>query len=108
MKTIRIFYFKDISDEQQRKLLEDRLEEIKAEGEVNLLTVIEPGGKTNHVKNHQQRQFSKEAGPYVHKSAVVGAAGMIKVALAGVKMVTGRDVKAFDNEHDALAWLEKD
>jgi NAD(P)H-flavin reductase len=106
MKTVRIFYFKEITDEQQKKLLEDRLEEIKAEGQVNLLTVIEPGGKTNHVKNHQQRQFSKEAGPYVNKSAVVGAAGMIKVALAGVKMITGRDVKAFDNEVDAVKWIE--
>jgi hypothetical protein len=106
MKTIRIFYFKDISDEQQKQLLERRLEEIKAEGKVNLLTVIEDGGKTNHVKNLNQRQFSKEAGPYVEKSAVVGAKGMIKVALAGVKMVTGREVKAFDNEDEALKWLE--
>ncbi len=106
MKTIRIFYFKEMTDEQQKELLDRRLEEVMAEGKVNLLTVIEEGGKTNHVKNHQQRQFSKAAGPYVEKSAVVGAKGMIKVAVAGVKMVTGREIRAFDSEVDAVRWLD--
>lgn len=108
MKIIRIFYPAEIGDNEMQTLLDSRLEEIKNEGEVNMLTVIENGGKTNHVKNSIQRQFSKHAGPFVHKSAVVGASGMIKVALAGVKMVTGRKIQAFESEEDAMKWLSQD
>jgi hypothetical protein len=107
MTLISIYYKADLSDDEHKKLLDARLLDIKREGKVNLLTVIADGGQTNPVKTKQQRDFSRAASPHIHKSAVVGATGMAKVALASIRMLTGRDIRQFDNETEATAWLRE-
>lgn len=99
----------DLSDDEHKKLLEARKNDIeRAGGMVNLLTVIAEGGQTNPVKTKNHRDFSREISKYVNKSAVVGATGMAKVALASIRMLTGRDIRSFDNETEATAWLRED
>jgi hypothetical protein len=46
-------------------------------------------------------------GKLINKSAVVGANGMLKIAVASVKLVTGRNVQTFNSENDALKWLNE-
>lgn len=108
MTLISLYFKADLSDDEHKKLLDTRLLDIKREGKVNLLTVIAEGGLTTPVKTRNQRIFSRDAGSYINKSAVVGVTGMSKVALASIKMLTGRDIRVFENETEATAWLRQD
>lgn len=108
MTVLSLYFRSDISDDEHKKLLDARLLDIKREGRVNLLTVIAEGGDTNPVKTKNMRDFSKEATPYINKSAVVGISGMMKVALASIKMLTGRNIRVFETEAEAFTWLEEE
>lgn len=43
--------------------------------------------------------------PYVKKAAVLGLDDMKRIAYNAISMVSKREIKAFANERDALAWL---
>lgn len=51
------------------------------------------------------KDFASKNTPYVKASAVLGADGFRAVLLQAVRMITGRDIKAFNNREDALRWL---
>lgn len=51
------------------------------------------------------KSYSKANSPFVKKSAVVGATGLRRIILQGVRMFTGRDIRPFDDCESALNWL---
>ncbi|AHC16768.1 STAS/SEC14 domain-containing protein [Salinispira pacifica] len=106
MTIISVYYTAKMTDADHKELLEARLADIRRVGDtVNLLTVIEEGFESNAVRSKNERNFSKEVNPYVRKSAVVGATGMMKVTVASLKMFSKREIQEFDNETSATAWL---
>ena len=50
-------------------------------------------------------KYVRENTPYVKASAVVGMTGLIAIMYNGFVKVTGREVKAFRSETDALEYL---
>jgi hypothetical protein len=50
-------------------------------------------------------KYVRENSPYVKASAVVGMTGLISIMYNGFVKVTGREVKAFRSETDALEYL---
>ena len=50
-------------------------------------------------------KYVRENTPYVKASAVVGMTGLIAIMYNGFVKVTGREVKAFRTETDALEYL---
>jgi hypothetical protein len=63
------------------------------------------GARFNSTTNDAMNRYSKANSPYVKRSAVVGATGLRRIVLQGVRLFTGRDIRSFDDRESALAWL---
>lgn len=55
--------------------------------------------------NEALREFTAHNKPYVVKSAVVGVTGLQQMLLSGIRILTGRDIRGFDDEVAARNWL---
>jgi len=51
------------------------------------------------------KQFTKDNGPYIKASAVVGIEGILSIALMAVSRFSGRTFKTFKDRPSALDWL---
>jgi hypothetical protein len=51
------------------------------------------------------KNYSARNTPFVRASAVVGADGLRAVLLSAVRVLTGRDIRAFPDRDSAIAWL---
>lgn len=51
------------------------------------------------------KELAAHNAPYVKASAVVGMSGLHRIAYQAVIMFSKRNIKVFDQESDALAWL---
>lgn len=76
----------------------------KRGSDLNILTDVRGVFATKEAMD-ELKGLAKKATPYVRKSAVVGVEGIKKVFLDAVRMVTGRQIKAFSTVEDAKEWL---
>ncbi len=51
------------------------------------------------------KSFSKTITPYIIASAAVGVTGIKKVILQSLTRLSGREIKIFENQKDAMNWL---
>jgi hypothetical protein len=102
MKLITIHYPKDVDTLPE---LADQL--LKDGTKVNLLSIIEPGAAMTSDLTRKAKDFATKVTPVVERSAVVGVTGIKKVALGSVRLVSGRDIQAFDTEAEAIRWLNQ-
>lgn len=51
------------------------------------------------------KELAAHNAPYVRASAVVGMSGLHRIAYQAVILFSKRNIKVFDQEPDALAWL---
>ena len=51
------------------------------------------------------KELAAHNAPYVKASAVVGMSGLHRIAYQAVILFSKRNIKVFDQEADALAWL---
>jgi len=58
--------------------------------------------------NKALRDLTAANKPYVRKSAVVGVTGLQQTLLSGIRILTGRDIRGFDDEASAREWLIAD
>ncbi len=72
--------------------------------DLNILTDVR-GVVASKEAMDELKGLAKKATPYVRKSAVVGIQGIKKVFLDAVRMVTGRQIKAFSTVEGAKEWL---
>ena len=73
---------------------------------VRLLTLCSEAHFNRDVSEAMKR-YSVENGPYVARSAVVGATGLRAIILHAVRIATGRDIRPFDDVERAKDWLVK-
>jgi hypothetical protein len=52
-------------------------------------------------------KYAKDNDPYVKASAVIGMNGMMQIFYNGFSKISGREVKAFNTEEDAINYLTK-
>jgi len=72
----------------------------------SLLQIVNVSNASYDLKSWQYlRQRAKETEPYTKASAVLGVEGPKKHLLTVTKMVSKRNIKAFDNIEDAKDWL---
>jgi hypothetical protein len=55
--------------------------------------------------NEAMRGYVSHNKPYVRAAAVVGASGLRRVALNTFRVLTGRELKVFDDRDSAMEWL---
>lgn len=88
----------------------DRIPEVRkvvdtqALGSLLVLTDVR-GARFNSNTNDEMKRYSKANSPYIKRSAVVGATGLRRIILQGVRLFTGRDIRSFDDRETALDWL---
>ena len=58
--------------------------------------------------NKALREMTSANKPFVRKSAVVGVTGLQQTLLSGIRILTGRDIRGFDDENSAKDWLVSD
>ncbi len=51
------------------------------------------------------KEFTAHNKPFVRASAVLGVTGLKKIIFDAVNTFSGRNIRAFDNEHAAINWL---
>lgn len=103
---VRIIVEEGISTEEHREKLNKAESFIMSKGDksVLMLTILEEkSGNSQIVENH--KAFSKRVSPKIKKSAVVGLSLASGIALKTIKLVTGRQIKAFSSENEAVNWL---
>jgi len=72
----------------------------------SVLQIVNVSNAAYDLKSWQfLRQRAKETEPYTKASAVLGVEGPKKHLLTVTKMVSKRNIKAFDNIDDAKEWL---
>lgn len=72
----------------------------------SVLQIVDVSNASYDLKSWQTlRQRAKETEPYTKASAVLGVEGPKKHLLTVTKMVSKRNIKAFDNIDDAKDWL---
>ena len=77
-----------------------------AQEKKSVLQIVDVSNVTYDLKSWQEvRNKTKEAEPYNRASAVLGVEGVMKHFLTVTKMVSKRNIKAFDNIEDAKEWL---
>jgi hypothetical protein len=59
----------------------------------------------NSTTSAAMKDFSKNMTPYIRGSAVVGADGLKKLLVNAVRVISGRDIRPFDQRSEALDWL---
>lgn len=70
-----------------------------------LLLTDSTGATYNSTTSAAMKEFSKNMTPYIIGSAVVGADGLKKLLVSAVRVVSGRDIRSFDQRAEALDWL---
>ena len=77
-----------------------------AQEKKSLLQIVNVTNASYDLKSWQYlRQRAKETEPYTKASAVLGVEGPKKHLLTVTKMISKRNIKAFDNIEDAKDWL---
>ncbi|MBW1848589.1 MAG: hypothetical protein JRI53_05855 [Deltaproteobacteria bacterium] len=77
-----------------------------AQEKKSILQLVDVSNANYDLKSWQTvRQGAKETVPYSKASAVLGVEGAKKYLLTVTKMVSKRNIKAFDNINDAKEWL---
>ena len=77
-----------------------------AQEKKSVLQIVDVSDASYDLKSWQiLRQRAKETEPYTKASAVLGVEGPKKHLLTVTKMVSKRNIKAFDNIEDAKEWL---
>lgn len=51
------------------------------------------------------KEFTSHNKPYVRASAVIGVTGLKKIMFDAINRFSGRNLRAFDNKHEAISWL---
>jgi hypothetical protein len=69
-----------------------------------VMTVVRDG-RYNAAVLQAMKELAAHNAPYVRASAVVGMSGLHRIAYQAVILFSKRNIKVFDQEADALAWL---
>lgn len=72
-------------------------------GSVLMLTIV--NAHFDAIAAEAIKRYSADIAPHLRASAVVGATPFRKVLLASLKLRGRKNLEAFDNEPEALAWL---
>ncbi len=51
------------------------------------------------------KEFTAHNKPFIRASAVVGVTGLKKIIYDAINAFSSRNIRAFGNEHEAVAWL---
>ena len=98
----------DLPDvERTRTFFAHARQEIDAQplGSIRMLTSMSTQMRFNSELAALEREFVQANSPYMLKSAVVGATAAMKAIMATLRFFTGRDIRAFDIQEEALDWL---
>ena len=106
-KTILYLDFKNMKDRDEIMKLElDGAAEIRKQSFNSVLTLTNMEGM---FFNNELKKFFEETArgntPYVKAGAVVGMTGLISIMYNAFVAVTGRNIKSFKTEQDALNYL---
>lgn len=106
-KEIHRVEFSNHTPEEHKEISDKIVEEIRKlpEKSVLMLTVMAEGFRFNSSVQEIQKEYSRNLTPYLKRSAMVGASGLIKVLLAGVRIALGREIRTFNTEKEAMDWL---
>ena len=94
------------SKEEIQKLITESALFIRSQPRDSLLTFTDLSGMffNNDVRD-MFSNFLKGNKPYVKGGAVVGLNGLQQIVYNGLMKITGRDIKSFNNETNAMDWL---
>ena len=99
----------DYSNASPDEIIETAKESVAiscAQEKKSILQIVDVSGANYDQKAWQvMRQGAKETHPYSKASAVLGVEGAKKYLLSITKMVSKRNIKAFNNIEDAKEWL---
>jgi hypothetical protein len=73
-------------------------------GSLLILTDVSDARFNTEVGN-RLKEFTAHNKPYVRASAVIGVSGLKKVIFDAINRFSGRNLRAFDNKHEAISWL---
>lgn len=74
------------------------------EDSLAILTFVQ-GARVSDRVSEAMKAFAAKNNPYVVTSAVVGLSTMQRMLFEAVRMLTGRDIRAFDSLPPAKDWL---
>jgi hypothetical protein len=75
-------------------------------GSLLVMTVVR-GARYNTTVLQEMKELAAHNAPYVKASAVVGMAGLHRIAYQAVILFSRRKIQVFDTEAQALEWLVK-
>ena len=73
-------------------------------GSLRVMTVVRDA-RYNAAVLQGLKELASHNAPYVKASAVVGMSGLHRIAYQAIILFSKRNIKVFDQEADALAWL---
>jgi hypothetical protein len=92
--------------EEFRATLEAARTFISGQPPKSILSVFDGTGRHYNVEVLSAlKDFAKHNEPYIKASSIVGAEGIMNIALMGVVRFTGRVFKAFKDRQSATDWL---
>jgi hypothetical protein len=84
----------------------DAINKIKQMPAKSVLVVTDTTGAVYNTDSSEvTKKYSAGISPYVKASAVVGADNMKKIMISTLRIITKRDIRAFDTRAEALDWL---
>jgi hypothetical protein len=107
------YFFTDLSgitpDSQFAEWIKESEELVQDRPLKSVLSLIDiTDARFNTQAVHVLKGVALRNNPHIIKTAVVGAEGILKIALNAIGAFAGRDFKTFTNRETALKWLLKD
>jgi len=76
------------------------------EGNARLLSNVEDTRYSKEI-SELAKEFVRRNTPYMKASAIVGVKGIQQILFQTLLKISGRDIKLFEEESEALDWLAK-
>ena len=77
---------------------------VQERGSLRILTDV-TDARFNTEVGARLKEFTVHNKPFIRASAVVGVAGLKKIIFDAINAFSGRNIRAFDNEREAVSWL---
>jgi hypothetical protein len=110
-KNVEIFevHFENLDPEKALPAIEEvkRVVAMHPKNSIRALTNVSNSHFDARV-NQALREMTAANKPFVRRSAVVGVSGVQQMMLSGIRILTGRDIRGFDDAEAARDWLVVD
>lgn len=105
-KQILIADFSHSKPEEQLVAFPEIQQEISARPPKSVLLLTDVTGAVYNGESARGiKEWASKNTPFIKASAVVGATGFLATILAGIRLFTGRDIRAFGTREEAMEWL---